>query len=235
MRSFHRFRSLHSPQHHLTVVVTALIEGLCWTPGKPFLLAGGSLNKHPGASGWNPSIPGCCRALIIPSDLCRLRPLQNTQINQERQTGYRVISYPCCSDKRCQTYMVTDAHKQILIIPPEGSNYSPSGFQQKPNRGGHDLCWCESPLAWTDYSHFLTASDWLPVHSLHMSQQLSFTTSGWLTLGSGLWFGSTFTHSDCCISPYKQCPSLDNDKTMAKTDDSVLSKGIVIHPVQRGG
>lgn len=180
MRSFHRFRSLHSPQHHLTVVVTALIEGLCWTPGKPFLLAGGSLNKHPGASGWNPSIPGCCRALIIPSDLCRLRPLQNTQINQERQTGYRVISYPCCSDKRCQTYTVTDAHKQILIIPPEGSNYSPSGFQQKTNRGdmtcvGVSHHW-PGQISHTSSQHL---TGFLFIHWTWVSSWVSLLLGGW--------------------------------------------------------
>lgn len=114
----------------------ALIDDLFHSLGKPSLLAGGVRRPKQvsEASGGHPSIPGCCRALIIPSDLCRLRPLQNRQINQERQTSYHVISCPCCSQACCQTHTFTDAHKRIFIIPPEGWSYSPSGFQQKPNQ-----------------------------------------------------------------------------------------------------
>ncbi len=152
-------------------------------------------------------------SVIIPSDFCRLHPLQNTQINQERQTGYRVISYPCCNGRLCQKYTVTDAHKQILIISPEGSNYSPKPIPTKTKSGGHDVCWCDSPpvqISHTSSQH-LTGS--LFIKSRWVSCWVWVVAVAWqYRLGSsGAWFGSTFTHSNCCFCPYKQRHCLDND------------------------
>lgn len=204
-------------------------------------------------------------SVIIPSDLWRLRPLKNTQINQARQTGYCVISHPCYSERLCQKYMVTDPHKQILImittrlsrscqvLCPEGSNYSPNWFQQKPN---HEDMIC------VGVSHH-----W-PAHISHTSSQhltgLPFIKSRWVIcrvwlvvvawqhrLGSNCaWFGHTFTHSNCCFCQYQLCLSLENNADKMeficskaavlwnandKENRNKNRKGIVIRPVQMGG
>lgn len=119
---------------HLPVVVTALIEGLHRTAGSLFPLGGGGRRPQQAP----PVLPADTRLFQEAAGLRNhsLRPPTPKHTNTPGEAN-RVISRPLL----CQKYMVTDAHKQILIIPPEGSNYSPKWVQQKPS---HEDTVCDS-------------------------------------------------------------------------------------------
>lgn len=130
-------------------------------------------------------------SVIIPRDLCRLRPPRNTQINQQMQTGYRVISYPCWAGSAARHIRIQMHTNRSLL--------NPSWFQQKTNQE-NVICtgvthhW-PGQISHTSSEHL---TGFLFIHSTWVSCWISLAPLVDITERALIW--STFTNSNCCIA-----------------------------------